>query len=237
MRRLFLLVAALFFIESGSSAQEIRRVEADFTDYLPLLRNAGYEVFSFDISSLKDETYVITFVTKEYVNNELSHDSTGDPFTLNIVNKKMISEFSKENQDIIISRNDAYDLERGIYRLAEKITIGFSPSEADSLKAVRMSVENLGSMGAQLSLKPLSIPGNVSWDGICKYQVRPFRVGRINIGGFTPLVLVGSMWYDKDFDIVRFCVDNEFEPDLSSKSLEFIPHYYVIGINVVKQDS
>ena len=230
MKRFFFLLAfSLFFL--NTNAQEIKSVESSFEDYLPLLKDAGFEMFSFDISSLKDETYKISFVTKEYVDGKLVFDSYRDDFLYVISNRTMLSEFPEDQQEQIIAENRAYDIEKSIYTLSKKISIGFAPAGADSLKKVRMIVENQGSSGQSLSLKPLNAPG---FEGHYAYDIRPFKQDTIAIGDFTPLLLVGSFWYDEAHGIVRFCGENSFDKDMSSETLKLIPHYFVIGIRVEK---
>ena len=228
MKKVFLTIIALAAFLSGAHAQEITRLETDLSDYLPLLKDAGYEVFSWDISSLKEKTYHITFETREYAGGELVSDSGSDAFRPVFTSRDMISSFSEKNQQEIIASGDAYDLEKGIYRLGDKITIGFSPA-ADSLKQVRMSVNNIGSFGNKLKLRPLDAPG---CEGDYAYDIRPFKTEGFKIGEFTPLILVGSFWYDKKFDIVRFCGEIEFDPDGTSETLQYVPHYYVLGVKI-----
>ncbi|MDE6633830.1 MAG: DUF5041 domain-containing protein [Bacteroidaceae bacterium] len=45
-------------------------------------------------------------------------------------------------------------------------------------------------------------------------------------------MILGSVWYDKDAGVFRFCGEKEINPDMSSQILRYIPHYYVIGIEV-----
>ena len=118
-------------------------------------------------------------------------------------NRIMISGFPEEQQKEILANNSASDAENGIYRLAKKINVGLIPS-ADSLKRLDITIENVAN----------------------------FIVDTIEIGGFTPLVLIGSYWYDSEAKLARFCGEEEFDKDLSSDTLKKVPHYYVFGIKV-----
>ena len=227
---IFIILTGTFFC-FNASAQEIKRTEPDLSDYIPLLNAAGYEVFTFDIASLKDETYNIQFTIREYTEGTLVYDSSKSDFVFSITNREMISGFPEESQKKILSEGLAYDLAKGIYTLGEKISIGFTPS-ADSLKTVTMSIENMGSLKRPLPLKPLNVS---KWKDKFMYGYRPFKVSDIQLGCFTPLLMVGSFWYDNKFDIVRFCGERELSADLSSEMLSMIPHYYVIGIIVTKK--
>lgn len=203
-------------------------METTLEDYITILNDAGFEAFAFDISSLKDDTYSIALVTKEYVRGRLVADSSNEPFSFAVTNRDMISDFSKAEREGILASGSAYDAEKGIYRLAGKITLGFS-STADSLKNVKVIVENMGAIGKKLALRQLEAPG---FEGRYFYQVRPFRTDSFKEGEFTPLVLVGSYWYDINNGLIRFCTESEFDPDMSSESFSQIPHYYVLGVTV-----
>ena len=137
-----LLTGAIFSLHVN--AQELKRTQPDISDYIPLLNAAGYEVFTFDLSSLKDATYSIEFVTREYVDGELVTNSENDLryFTRN---RRMLSDFPEEVRKEIISDGHVYDLDKGILSLGEKLSIGFTPS-ADSLKSVSIRLENMAEL-------------------------------------------------------------------------------------------
>lgn len=221
------LTGAIFSLHVN--AQELKRTQPDISDYIPLLNAAGYEVFTFDLSSLKDATYSIEFVTREYVDGELVTNSENDLryFTRN---RRMLSDFPEEVRKEIISDGHVYDLDKGILSLGEKLSIGFTPS-ADSLKSVSIRLENMAELRQLLPLKPLTVS---PFEGQYTYGYRSFEVGAIELGAFTPLVLVGSYWYDDESQVVRFCGEDEIAADYSTKMLSKIPHYYVLGITVTK---
>ena len=52
MRYFYLLLAGLLAC-AHVGAQELKRVEPEFSDFLPLLKLQGYEMYSFDVSSLQ----------------------------------------------------------------------------------------------------------------------------------------------------------------------------------------
>ncbi len=58
-KRLSTLLFALISLCAG--AQEIQGIKASFDDYLPLLQESGYNVFAYDISSLKDNASHVEF--------------------------------------------------------------------------------------------------------------------------------------------------------------------------------
>jgi len=230
MKRFFfiLLTGALFSLHVN--AQELKRTQPDISDYIPLLNAAGYEVFTFDLSSLKDDTYNIEFVIREYVDGVLVSGSPENDFRYFTRNRRMLSDFPEEVQKEIISDGHVYDLDKGILSLGKKLSIGFTPS-VDSLKSVSIRLENMAELRQLLPLKPLTVS---PFEGQYSYGSRPFKVGAIELGEFTPLVLVGSYWYDEEAQVVRFCGEDEIAADLSTKMLSKIPHYYLLGITVTK---
>ena len=197
MRRNALLLPLLagVFICASVSAQELKRVEHK----TPLLKTEGEEVFSFEVTSLKEDTYKILFEVKE----SGKEDRAG----------RVVSSVES------MKRN----------KLSE-ITIGFPPT-ADSLKTVTFFVDNAEIATQSLALKPLEGPRQRF---TYYYNLRPFKVGTFRLGVFTPLVLAGSFWFDGRAGVYRFCSEREFPADMSSASLKYIPHYYVIGITIYK---
>ena len=207
-------------------AREIKPIEAVASDYVPLLHHAGYEAYPFDISSLSDSMYQIRFVIREYEHGNLvSKDYLDWPKCRN--NMMLVSRFSPEDQ-ASIKPEEMADPDRGIYRLAKKMQIGFVPAERDSLRPVILDVENMGTMSIPLKMKP--VEGGSSDRVSYMYASRPFAVGELVIGEFTPLLLLGSYWFDERFNVTRFCGESVIDADMQARILKDIPHYYVIGV-------
>ncbi|MDE5744731.1 MAG: DUF5041 domain-containing protein [Paramuribaculum sp.] len=222
-------------ITVSAEADVLKPVDSTLSDYAALLRDAGYELYSFDISDLIDNQYTITVTVREYEGDSLINDNvSGWPRTFS--NRTMLSEFSEEDRNSI-KREDMYDAEKGIYTADEKINIGFLP-ETDNIKGgknIRVSV-NLPQQGStiiQLELHPIFFPGSPT--PLYRYSTRPFTTNLWKENEFTPLVLLGSAWYDQKFNVIRFCGESEIAPDLSSDILKDTPHFYVIGVTVTKQ--
>lgn len=213
------------------NAKLIKPLEANLMDYASLLQATGYEVFPFDISSLSDGQYEITFRFKEYKDGKEIRDryfGGGRPFN----NMRFLSDFPKDNQDKIKPENMA-DANLGIYSMGKRITIGFIPSVNDSIRPIIANVENMGQLTGLMRMFP-QYTDNDSVNGEKRYiyATVPFKLHELKTGEFIPLVLYGSFWYDEKFKIHRFCGEKEIDPDMSSKILQYVPHYYVIGIEV-----
>ena len=230
-RKIFSLLVACIAGFQLIQAYEIKPLEAVADDYIPLLQYSGYDSFSFDISSLGDRRYQIRFIVREYDHGTLvSDDYMGWRKTRS--NMALVSDFDAEDQATIKPEN-MDDAERGIYKLAKKMQIGFAPAMRDSVRPMMLSVEKMGEMFIPLNMKP-QYAGNDSVNGqkFYTYNTRPFEVKELKMDTFVPLVLLGSIWYDERFNIHRFCGESVLDPDMSADILKHIPHYYVIGVKI-----
>lgn len=230
IKRIQLLSALLPLCSFAINAQEIKMIDATPQDYVELLKSKGYVAYPFDISGLKDSTYSFTIIVKEYVDG---HETESDRPCIVLKNRKMVSDFmwrelsTEELEDI---KRNSYDYEKGVYSLAEKIMIGFTPNEVDSVAYARISIENMGSMAVDLKLKPIANP--LYKKPLYKYLTRPFKPVTFDKGKFIPLVLYCSFWYDAKHNIVRCCGEKEIDPSMTSEILKDSPHYYVIGVSL-----
>lgn len=232
MRRTVSLLIAMIVCFSAAFAQKIEQKKPELDDFISILKLKGVEVFPFDISGLSDRKCNISFSVREYENGKMVKD--------NIMSRKpsyknmgMLSDLSEKSRKEI-QPEEMDDAERGIYHLAKKLTVGFAPMN-DSIKVVQFAVDRAGSATWWLKLK--SITDGKSGVRLFNYHVRPFVMGpKVEYDTFTPLVLVGSAWYDAKHNLFRFCGENEIKPDLSSEIVSNIPHFYVIGINVIPVD-
>lgn len=228
MRRFHFLFISLLVGFCGSFAQKIEQKKPDLNDLISLLETKGYELFSFDISGLSDKRYDMAFSIREYSNGQKIKDDIM-PWNQSFSNMQMLDDFSEKSRREILPEEMA-DAAKGIYRLANKITVGLAP-ENDSTKTVKFEVENMGAVMSRLSLRGQT---NKSTGKIFySYNTRPFELDRkIELDTFIPLVLVGSVWFDPNFNIYRFCGENRISPDLSSEIVSYIPHFYVIGFKI-----
>lgn len=224
--RLFPLMLSIV-LASGLSAQEIKPVEPEFKDYIPLLNMAGYEIYTFDISSLLPERYNLIFSVREYDNGNMT-DNTSQWGARNLT---FASEFPESAP---VNPEEMADPEHGIYTQAKRINIGFFPNPTDSIKKVYLEVENMSTMGSNLYLHRVENGWGI--ENLYTYDTRRFKTDSITAGEFIPLVLVGSYWWDKAANVTRFCGETELSPDLSDEILKHIPHYYIIGVTLTKTD-
>ena len=226
----YIFVLLSLCMVTSVSAQSVKPQEATMNDYLPLLQASGYQVYSFDISEFLDDTYHFTFKIKEYVNREeVNSDQRNSVFP----NRRMVAEFPEDSQKRILEKGMADDSEKGVYKLAKKLTIGFMPSKVDSTQSLRINMENMGESGRLLKLKPLKSPDSDKL--FYHYESRPFTLEKFEEGKFIPLVFFASYWLDEEYGFFRFCGAMEVSPTLESEYVEETPHFYVIGVEINKK--
>ena len=144
---LFALVAV------AGQGQEIKKVAATPDDFMEHMALCGYEVYTYDISSLRDSVSGFTIVIREYNQQGMIDEKKLYGFRT----KTMISDFNEKDQQEIYAENDADDMERGIYRLAKTLAVGFSPVQSDSIETITLRSSRCDASPWKLTLKP--IPG------------------------------------------------------------------------------
>ena len=213
MKKTFFTLLAILCITTGwAQSCSIKSVEPNLKDYIGLLNQAGYQVFSFDASSLNDGNYVITPEVRSYPG--------GERFDL----------FGMEWQ---CTNRDIYEKGETVIHIIDRIKLSFTPSPNDTIRAMQFAIDGIGSRPFLFVHHPQKNEDTGEME--INYGFRQFKVDKINIGGFTPLLMYGSYWWDNDSHIFRQCGETELEPDLSSEILKQIPHYYVIGFKVEKR--
>lgn len=148
-------------------------------------------------------------------------------------NKRMVSDFPPEQQ-AQISEEEMADPATRTYREADRLTVGFYPSGVDSLAAAVVDLSGMRRSRLSFGLRGLADPKNGTT--FYKYLTRPFRIGSgAGPGQFIPLVFFGSMWYDRKWELFRFCGEREIAPDLSGEIVSRVPHFYVIGVEFTER--
>ena len=237
MRKIALIIFGAMMIASTTlRAQEVKPIEASIEDYIALLNQNGYQAYSFDISPLKGATYQVQFEVREYVAGNPEPVST-QPYGIGLKNRTMVKEFfwrELSEEEVAEIKVSSVDYENGVYSRSEKITVGFLPCENDSTKVARVFLDNQGNFGFGLKLKPINHSG--AYDDHIMYQYRaiPFKASAFEEGKFIPLAAYTSFWFDAQYNIIRSCGATELDPDFSTEILDYIPHYYVIGVVFTK---
>lgn len=211
MKRILLLFYMSLFTFGNISAQQgpgIKAVKPDMTDVIRTLEVAGYQLYSFDLSSLKGKTYEIEVFLEET-------DSTGT---------KQILRVNFGAIDVTPS-----DKKNGQHREVGKVSVAVVPTNVDSIQRVSVSLGKKGGITPKVNLRPLERDAKNY-----HYQSRPFRLTEFQPEVDIPLLLYGSAWYDEKSQVHRFCGESEIDPDMSTEILKYIPHYYIIGIRLTE---
>ena len=238
MKKLFLTLIVAFTTVCGF-AQEIKSVDTKFEDYqlvatfddcLSLLQQAGYNMFVYDISSLKDKATHVEFCVKEYENGNLVEvgDSRSRSSVFELIRR--ISEYSEEEQRVIKASAIADDEDNDIFRLATRLKIGFTPVGADMEQRVQFEVA--GKVQMALFSKLLSLRDNRMDKSHRKldYYTRHFIIDGFEKGKFIPLVLYAAPWWDEKYETYRLCGETKIPADMSSQVMKLSPHYFIIGV-------
>ena len=187
---------------------------------------------------MKDATYQIQFEVREYVAGN-PEPVSAQPYGRGrgFKSRTMVSDFmwrELSEEELADIRDASVDYENGVYSRAEKITVGFLPCENDSTEVGRLFVENQGSSGFSLKLKPINHYGVYNDDVIYQYKPVPFKTSVFENGKFIPLAAYASFWFDEKYSVIRFCGAKEIDPDMSTEILKDTLHYYVIGVTLTK---
>ncbi len=236
MKKLFLTLIVAFATVCGF-AQEIKSVDTKFEDYqlvatfddcLSLLQQAGYNMFVYDISTLKDKATYVEFSVREYVNGNLVDEEHSHQHKSKIISR--ISEFSEEEQRVIKASAIADDEDNDIFRLATRLKIGFTPVDKDMGQRVLFQVAGKELMGGACMLLMLrDCRVDISHRKL-DYYTRPFIIDGFEKGKFIPLVLYAAPWWDENYETYRLCGETEIPTDMSSQVMKLSPHYFIIGV-------
>lgn len=213
-------------------AQDIKQKDTSIENYIELLNASGYQAYSFDISDLKNETYILNFEIREYVNGVMTDKTLRRGC---FENRIMVQDFmwrELSDEELALIKADSYDYEQGIYAVADQVNIGFMPSKNDSTMVGQISVANMGSSRLELPLKP--IQNQSLKEPVYQYDTKPFKSSSFKTDRFIPLVLYLSFWYDQQWNIIRCCGEEVIDPEMTAEILQYSPHFYVIGVTVTK---
>lgn len=226
-RTITTLTLALITILSTFAQKEKRTIplyETNIADLKSLLAVTGYESYAFDLSQFLNHRFSLRVILREYSDGKMIQEK---PVFYNN-NKLMLSEFSEEDKKEILKEGIATDPQNGIFKQFDRLTIGFLPISGDSIRKCIIELVGSSSIHMPLSLHKVNSGGMTR----CNYHTRPFKTHDIKPGEFSPLLLLGSTWYDERHGVFRFCGESEIDPDLSSQIIKNIPHFYVFGIKI-----
>lgn len=225
-----LITSCILIMSCAAFSQQIKNKNVELDDFVTLLGNSGYELFSYDITELLNERYDIVFVKKEFLAGKEIKSSD----LSKISNKRLLTEFPESQWQKVVDEGGVIDPKTQAIAHAEKFSFGFFPSGNDSTKTMQLEVPGFTTL-SRISFKLKGLSTKDSDNLMYFYNTRPFKLNAFKEGEFTPLILLGSGWYDEKYNVFRFCGEIEIEPDMSSELLKDVPHHYVIGVRIFKK--
>lgn len=221
---LFILLSSLFSVK----AQKITPIEPSMSDALFILKSMGIEMVRFDLSTLQQNTFEISIYIDEYIDGVKQERKLDRNLGKN---REILSEDIAA--DFIAAKSENFDTVNNVLLRHKDIGIYILP-ENDSVVTCRINLTDGATLSTPLPLKELK-PTSPRFR--FSYEMRPFSVNEFNQSSSEiPLMLYASYWYDDKSYFYRFCGEKMIDPEMNSDSniLTYSPHYYVIGISVVK---
>ena len=193
MNKKTIITALLVLVALTGQGQEIKRVTATPEDFMEHMAMYGYEVFTYDISSLRDSASGFTIVIREYDHQGMIDEKKLYGFRT----KTMISDFNEQDQKSIYEEKDGDDMERGIYRLSKTLSVGFSPIQSDSIETITLRSSRNDASPWKLTLKPIpGAPQTIT--AIRKRHTSPLRSPLTPSFPLSSTALSGGMSKQKD---------------------------------------
>ncbi len=218
-----LLLTLFAIVGLTAFAQTIHMQETPYKDYLMTMKLNGYETRSFDFSQLRDSFSMFSFIVQEYQHDTLIKEESIT--TIPTIFK--LSDCSEADRQEILKENEADDPEHDIHMQVSSFTIGFTPIKSDTIEFIRVVTRTMF-FTCPLLLKKLCIyPGH---EPEANYMSVPYDHLQLKAGAFSPLVLYGSSWYDKQYNIYRFCGESKLYESSTNTYQKYCPHYYILGI-------
>lgn len=198
-------------------------------DVIDVLEMDDIYIHRFDLRPLLDTRYNIIFYVDEYRHAEKQGRVQNFLFGSNIMSVEAYPEEQRE----AIRREYHLAPDENEYDRIKTATLVFRVKD-DSLVYISMGSPDAGRMIKQLKLYP--VEGETRYVSYM-YSSRPFRLDAVANADTVeiPLVFFGSWWYDKRFNVTRFCGESEIDPQLQSQMVKDVPHAYVVGMRLEKK--
>lgn len=198
-------------------------------DVIDVLEMDDIYIHRFDLRPLLDTHYDITFYVDEYRHAEKQGRVHSFMFGSNIGS---VTEYPEEQWEDIRREYHLAPNENEYDRI-KAATLVFRVKD-DSLVHISVSSPDVGRMTKRLKLYP--VEGETRYVSYM-YSSRPFRLDAVANADTVeiPLVFFGSWWYDKRFNVTRFCGESEIDPQLQSQIVKDVPHAYVVGMRLEKK--
>lgn len=222
----FIITALLCLSLTGiANAQEkapqVKQTEPQLEDIYNVLEAMDIHLFRFDLKSFLNNVYKVSIYLDEYQKGEspkrVRNIALGD-------NIRFIDAVPEEHRQAF---REAKQIPEGKneWEALKELSLYIRKSN-DSTAVCTINVPDAMRGGMPLKLKPVEKYNRYA------YYPRPFKLQTVKETEHfnVPLLLYGSAWLDKKHDIIRFCGESEIDPEMKAEILQYLPHYYVIGI-------
>lgn len=232
MKKLITLLCAVALV-GDLRAQDSLRVTTQtiqLEDVIDVLDMNDIHVHRFDLQSLLKTHYDITFYVDEYRHAEKQGRVHSFLFGPNIGS---VTEYPEEQWETVRQEYHLAPNENEYDRI-KSVTLTLQVKD-DSLATISVGSPGVGRM-SKSSLKLYPVEGYTQAINYM-YDSRPFRLESVTDADTVeiPLVFFGSGWYDKRFNVTRFCGESEIDPQLQSQIVKDVPHAYVVGMRLEKK--
>ena len=230
MKKALLVIAACmlsFHIATAQEKPQVKRAEPQTSDIFKVLETMDVYMYRFDLREFLNEKYNITAYIDEY---ELGKEPKRI-YNANLGNNiRSLSEVSEEYREAVRKEKqvpEGKDEWENIKEMSVYIT-----KQNDSIGVFTIYVPEALTARRRLPLRQVESEGFKTY----LYRPRPFKFNETGIeeGQETPLVLYASAWVDEVYKVIRFCGENEIDPEMKAKILAYVPHYYILGLKFQK---
>lgn len=200
---------------------QVIKSELQVEDIYNVLEAMDIHIFRFDLKEFLNKTYTVNIYIDEYEKGKSPKQAHRIGLGKNIQSLNVVPEEHRqafrEIKHIPEGKNEWEEI--------KELAVYFRKSN-DSTSVCTVNVPGAMQGRAPLKLQPIEKYHSYN------YHPRPFKFQTIKEEEHfkIPLVLYGSAWLDKKYNIIRFCGEREIDPEMKAEILKDIPHYYIIGI-------
>lgn len=197
------------------------------TEIMTALRAMDIEMYSFDLSGLNSADRKISVYVDEYVKG---NEKPNRVYSINCGHTWQYMRDIPEDIQAAVRKEYGLDADDDYFSRFSSLTMVFRRLN-DSTTVLMMDFPDVLTVRPRLKLYP---EGHYN---TYFYGSRPFRLDAMPSSGncSIPLVLYGSGWYDERTKVLRFCGENEIDPNFNAEMIGKLPRYYVIGIEVKEE--
>lgn len=225
-----LCVVALFGPLRAQDSLRVTPQPIQLEDVVDVLEMNGISIHRFDLRPLLKTHYNVSFYVDEYRHAEKQGRVHSFMFGSNIGS---VTEYPEEQWEAVRQEHHLAPNESE-FDYIKSVTLTLQVKD-DSLATISVGSPGVGRM-SKSSLKLYPVEGYTQAVNYM-YDSRPFRLESVTDGDMVeiPLVFFGSGWYDKRFNVTRFCGESEIDPQLQAEIVKDVPHAYVVGMRLEKK--